>query len=323
MQTTVAGNYPKIGPDTRAPSIRKAITQFQLGLIPEAELHRVQEEVTKEILADQIELGVDIITDGHVRWDDPQTRFASGITGFELTGMIRYFDTNTYYRQPSVVHDLEWQGPITLEEYRFAAHNSSVPVKAVILGPYSLAKQSLWPHYSSLRAVTLDLAAILNMEARALEAAGAPIIQIDEPAILFNKQDFDLFAESMSILSDGISTSLALYSCFGDISEITEKYFALPFDTIGLDFTRGSPNYAALAKFPSSKTLGFGIMNARNTRLETVDEVISGIDSAIEHISGDKIVVSPSCGLEFLPRRNAYRKLQRMVEAVTTVREKE
>ena len=321
MQTTVVGSYPKIGPGARAPNLRTAISRYQVGRISEEELRRIEDGVTAEVLEDQARAGLELVTDGQIRWDDPQTYFASKIGGFDLTGLIRYFDTNTYYRQPVAESRLEWSGPVSVSDYRFAAANSERPVKAVVIGPYTLAKLSRWPHYSGLRDVVLDLARILNREARALSEAGASVVQFDEPSILRNKDDFALFQEAMSTLVDGVSSRTALYTYFGDVSGIAGDFLSLPFDVIGLDFVTGAGNFDLLKGFPDDKVLGLGIIDARNTKLETVDEIVGQVRRATSSVSIDRVHVSPSCGLEYLPRTTAYDKLVRMVEGVKRARE--
>jgi 5-methyltetrahydropteroyltriglutamate--homocysteine methyltransferase len=321
LQTTVVGNYPKIGPGARAPSLRAAIQRYQAGRISEDDLQGVAAQVTREVLADQAKAGLDVVTDGHIRWDDPYTYFASKIDGFDLNGLIRYFDSNTYFRQPVAERKLEWTGPITVSDYRFAAENSAKPVKAVVVGPYTLARQSSRPHYNRLQEVVMDLASILNREARALADAGAPLVQFDEPAILRHKDDFPMFKEAMSRLVDGVSSKTALYAYCGDISGLAKEFLSLPFDVIGLDFVTGPTNFDLLSEFPSDKELGLGIVDARNTKLETVDEIVDQIRRASNSVGLDRIDVSPSCGLEFLPRANAYGKLVRMVEGVARAQE--
>jgi 5-methyltetrahydropteroyltriglutamate--homocysteine methyltransferase len=217
--------------------------------------------------------------------------------------------------------ELRWNGPISVEDHRFAAANSGRPVKAVVIGPYTLAKLSRWPHYSELREVVMALASILNQEARALADAGAPIVQFDEPAILRNKRDLHIFKEAASALVEGVNARTALYAYFGDISGIAEELLSLPFDIIGLDFVMGSANFGLLSRFPRDKELGLGIVDARNTKLETVDEIVGCVKQASRYVSLDRIQVSPSCGLEFLPRPNAYNKLARMVEGVRKAQE--
>ena len=321
MQTTVVGNYPKIGPGARAPNLRTAISRFQVGKITEEELRQAEDEVTAEILEDQARAGIELVTDGHIRWDDPQTYFASKIGGFDITGLIRYFDTNTYYRQPVAESKLTWNGPVSVSDYRFAAANSERPVKVVVIGPYTLAKLSRWPHYAELGDVVQDLARILNQEAKALSEAGASIVQFDEPAILRNKEDFALFQKAMSVLVNGVTTKTALYTYFGDISGVAGDFLSLPFDVIGLDFVTGAGNFDLLNGFADDKELGLGIIDARNTKMETMDEIVGHIRRATASVSLDRIHVSPNCGLEFLPKPSAYDKLVRMVEGAAKARE--
>lgn len=321
MKTTVVGNYPKTGPGTRAPNLRTAISRADQGRITREELHRIEDEVTREALEEQARAGVDLVTDGHIRREDEQTYFASRIGGFSINGLIRYFDTNTYYRQPVAEGKLEWQGPISVADYKFAAANSARPVKAAMPGPYTLARLSRWPGYSSLRDVVLDLARVLNQEARALADADAPVVQFDEPALVRNKADFSLFEEAAAILVRDVNTITALYTYFGDISGISDRFLGLPFDILGLDFVVGGANFRSLAGFPETKWLGLGIIDARNTRMETVEEIVGHIRRVGQWVPPERIYVNPNCGLEFLPRDNAYRKLVRMVEGVARARE--
>ena len=316
MQTTVVGNYPKIGPKTKAPSLRSAISKRQLGDLTEEDLLRVQDEVTAEVLEEQARAGVDLVTDGHIRRDDPQTYFASKIGGFEINGLIRYFDSNTYYWQPIIAGPLAWNGPISVDHYRFAAEHSENPVKAAVIGPYTLASLSQRPHADRLRQAVMELASVLNREAIALSEAGAPVVQFDEPSILKSKGDFALFEEAMAILVDGVSAKTALYTYFGDISGVAKEFLALPFDIIGLDFTTSETNFGLLDGFPKDKDLGLGIIDARNTKMESIENIVDSIKRVSGNVSLDRIQVNPSAGLEFLPRPNAYDKLVRMVEGV-------
>ena len=192
MITTVVGNYPKI-PDLPAPGRwRTAVEKFQRGEITEEELRRVEDEVTVEVLREQAEAGVDLVTDGQIRWEDGQTYFAKRLTGFSIDGLQRYFDTNVYYREPVAEGEVRWVAPITVRDFEFARANSPKPVKPVITGPYTIARLSQNKYYPSLRDFVLALARALNQEMRALEAAGAEIIQVDEPAILQHKEDLSL-----------------------------------------------------------------------------------------------------------------------------------
>lgn len=314
MITTVVGNYPKI-PDLPAPGKwRTAVEKFQKGQIDEAALQQVEDEVTLEAIRDQVEAGVDLITDGQIRWDDGQTYFARRLHGFAINGLQRYFDTNVYYRAPVAQGKISWVEPITVRDFTFAREYSHKPVKPVITGPFTLAKLSHNAHYPTAREFGRALASELNKELRALEAAGAEVVQVNEPSLCRHKQEFTLFAEAMEILTDGVKARKILCTYFGDVGGVYPQILDLPFDTIGLDFAAGYRNWDVIRQVPFTKGLMFGILDARNTRMETVDEMLAAIRRVTEVVSPDRLMVSPSAGLEFLPHGVARRKLQVLVE---------
>jgi 5-methyltetrahydropteroyltriglutamate--homocysteine methyltransferase len=319
--TTVVGNYPKIPNRPRPPRLRSAIARLERGEIGADELRRVQDEVTVEVIQEQAEAGLDIITDGQIRWDDDQTYFARRMDGFSINGLLRYFDTNTYYRQPVVEGPVRWREPVVASDYEFAAVQSPVPVKTLITGPYTLAVLSSDRHYGSRRELVLALAAELRNEVLALEKAGAPVIQVNEPAILRQKEDFPLFRRALETMMDGARTETHLYTWFGDIDELYPQILELPFAAIGLDFVKGPANWDVIARQPFTKKLGLGIIDARNTKLESMEEIAVAVRRASAIVPPDKIYVNPSCGLEYVPREVAQAKLGRMVEGVRRAEE--
>ena len=316
MQTTVVGHYPKIPNRPRPARLRQAIAHLDRGEISAQELARVEDEVTIEVIEEQVEAGIDLISDGQLRWEDDQTHIMRRLKGVEIGGLIRYFDTNTYYRQPEVVGPIAWQGPILVRDYEFAAGHSARPVKALLTGPYTLAALSLDKHYRSLRKLVLALADELGQEVQALAEAGAPVIQISEPAIVRHKGDVGLLAEAMGRLLKGVAVETAVYTWFGDAKGILPQLLELPVDTIGLDFVWGPGNWEALKQVRFEKKLGFGIIDARNTKLETPDQIGEAIRRLNEFVPPERLYVNPSCGLEYLPREVAFQKLKRMVEGV-------
>ncbi|HEY3248623.1 MAG TPA: methylcobamide--CoM methyltransferase [bacterium] len=315
MITTVVGNYPKI-PDMPAPGKwRTAAERLQKGQIDDAAMRHVEDEVTLEAIGDQVEAGIDLVTDGQIRWDDPQTYFARALDGFSINGLQRYFDTNIYFREPVADGSVAWTAPITVRDFEFARAHSSRPVKAVITGPFTLAQLSRNLFYQTPREFVLALADALNAEVRALQQAGAETIQIDEPALCRFKRDYPLCAEAIGRLTAGLSAKTILATYFGDISGLYPQVLELPVDVIGLDFVAGYRNWEALAGAPFTKELMFGIVDARNTRLEPVDEIAGAIRRISGVVPPERLMVSPSAGLEFLPRSVARRKLDRLVEA--------
>ena len=316
MLATAVGSYPKIPNRPRPARLRQAIARLDRGEISREELAQVQDEVTLEAINEQAEAGLDLVTDGQVRWDDDQTHIAQRLEGFEIGGLVRYFDTNTYYRQPIVKGPVRWTSPILLRDYEFAAAHSPKPVKALLTGPYTLAALSTDNHYGDRRRLVLDLAEALRQEALALAAAGAPFIQLNEPAIVQAKEDAPLLQEALAKMLDGVKSETALYTWFGDAAGILPALADTPVGLIGLDFVWGPANWDELRHASFSKGLGFGIVDARNTRMETADEIAEQVRRVCEVVPAERLHVNPSCGLEYLPRETAFEKLKTLAEGV-------
>jgi 5-methyltetrahydropteroyltriglutamate--homocysteine methyltransferase len=316
MIATVVGSYPKIPNRPRPARLRNAIARFDRGDITLDDLKAIEDEVTIEVLQEQAEAGLDLVSDGHIRWEDEQTYIARSLSGVSINGLIRWFDTNTYYRQPVIEGAVAWREPITVRDYQFAAEHSAKPVKAVLTGPYTLARLSVDEHYKSIEKLAMAFAEALNQEAKALQQAGATFIQFNEPALTQYKEDFPDFRHVSERLLDGLTAETAVYFYFGDVDGIYPQVLDLPFDLIGLDFVMGAANEALLHRTPFTKKLGLGIMDARNTRLEPAGQLVERIKTLGKGIAPDHLHVSPSAGLEFLPREMAQAKLKRLADAV-------
>lgn len=319
--TTVVGNYPKIPNRPRPARLRAALARFQRGEIGPQELRQVEDEVTIEVIKEQVEAGIDIISDGQIRWEDDQTYIARQLEGFSIDGLQRYLDTNTYFRQPEVVGPVRWRSPILVNDYRFAAANSPRTVKAIVTGPYTLAALSQDKHYGNRRDLTLALAEALQPEVLALQAAGAPIIQINEPMILQRPEDLPTLTKALERMLEGVSVEVALYTWFGSIGGLYPQLLDLPVDCLGIDFVSKPQNLAVLmggGLFP--KKLGFGIVDGRNTKMESAEYIAHSVLALSELISPQQLYLNPSCGLEYLPREVAQAKLARLVEGARLAR---
>lgn len=314
MQTTVVGAYPKIPNRPRPAKLRAAINKRDRGEITSEELARVQDEVTIEVIREQIDAGLDIITDGQVRWDDDQTYITRHMTGVEIGGLQRYLDTNTYYRQPEITAAASLNDPVTVRDYKFAAENSTKPVKAILPGPLTLAALSLDKHYNNREKLVMAFADALRVEAEGLAAAGAPIVQVNDPIAVHQKDDGPLAAKALIRMLDGIGAETAVYTWFKGAYGVLPALLDTPVDIIGLDFVWGAENWEAIKEVNFDKKLGFGIVDGRNTRLESETEIAEAIERVSEFVPADRLYINPSCGLEYLPRETAFEKLKRMVE---------
>jgi 5-methyltetrahydropteroyltriglutamate--homocysteine methyltransferase len=317
MKTTVVGNYPKIPNKPRPARLRNALNKRDRGELTDADVIKVQDEVTVEVIQEQIEAGVDLITDGQVRWDDDQTYVTRTMKGVEIGGLQRYLDTNTYYREPEVTGEITAGGDsILARDWQFAQKNSDRPVKAIIPGPFTLACLSVDKHYGSVEKLALGYAGALRSDVDALVAAGCKHIQVNDPIVVFRKDDAGIFARAITELLDGVSgAETGVYTWFNDVAGILPELLSTPADVIGLDFVWGKANFDVIKSADlGTKKLGVGIIDARNTRMESAKEIADAIAKVAAIVPADRLYVNPSCGLEYLPRETAFEKLKAMTE---------
>jgi 5-methyltetrahydropteroyltriglutamate--homocysteine methyltransferase len=313
---THAGSYPRIGDSPDLQILRQTLALFDRGEATDADIRRAEDEMVRRAIAEQIEAGLDLVTDGQIRWYDPISHVAGKLRGTKINGLLRYFDTNFYFRQPVLVDRLERERPILREEYLYARSVSARPVKPVLTGPYTLAVFSLVERqeYRDLGRRVEDYAAVLAEEIADLAAAGAELIQVDEPAIVLEDAVFDLFAAGVQRLAHAKGAArLALYVSFGDVTPLYARLQELPVDVVGVDFTYSPHLVERIAVEGSAKALGLGLIDGRNTKLEPEAEVAAALERLLPAIRSDVAYLNPSTGLEFLPRDRAFRKLRHLV----------
>jgi 5-methyltetrahydropteroyltriglutamate--homocysteine methyltransferase len=323
ITTATVGSYPKRPHEGRPFRLGRAIEAFGSGQIDHDQLRRLEDDFVEEVIAEQVLAGIDLVTDGHVRWPDVHTPFAKKLAGFTVDG--RPPNGGSADGRPHVTGTVGWGGPVTLEGWQFASSVSNVPVKQVVTGPYSLVKRSENVHYSSERELTLDVARVLNQEAFELEAAGCTYIQFDEPGLAAGVGppeagvDFGLVAEAADILTNGIAATTELRTYYGSVRQVPQDFFALPFRVFGLDLVEGPDNWDLVKQFPGGRTLAAGIVNGRGDTVEPEDAVADAIRRLLESVPPERLHVTPTCGLASLRREHAEAKLVRLARAARTV----
>ena len=320
IQTTVVGSYPKPPDEGGKFTVRKTLHALEKGEATVEDLHAAQDELVRTVISEQEAAGIDIVTDGHARWDDILTPFARQIRGFEIGGLIRWFDNNVYYRRPICTGPIEWGGPASVDAFKFAASVASKPVKAVVPGPVTFARLSVDEHYGSHEEFVLAIARVIGQEVFELEAAGATIIQIDEPALVGAPEDLELAKNALYIVTEQLKdaeTVLATY--FDDAKRLGPELFDIRVDGFGFDLISGPENVQLIRELPPEKKLQAGIVDARNTKLESNDELARQIEELASLVGPDCLRVSPSAGLEFLPREKARAKLERLAETARRI----
>jgi 5-methyltetrahydropteroyltriglutamate--homocysteine methyltransferase len=307
-------SYPRIGEDAEEQILRRTIGQFDRGEKAEADVHAAENRLTELALEEQAAAGLDVVTDGQIRWYDPVSHLAGKLEGVRINGLLRFFDTNFYFRQPVVSSPPIRREALLVDEFRFAQARSRRAVKAVLTGAYTLARLSLPEDgVGGFEKLIEGYTAALAKEVAALVAGGATRIQVEEPAVLKRPADLGIVASSLAALGarkGGAELALALY--FGDPAPLYEKLQQAPVDTLVLDFTYNPGLVDVVSAAGSEKTLGLGLIDGRNTRLEDTGSVLRSLERMLAKSKSARAYLMPSCGLEYLPRDRARLKLQRL-----------
>lgn len=318
MITTVVGNFPKVAESKYGTAVIGAINNWQRQALSDDGLEKVFQDVTRAVIKEQEEAGIDLLTDGQIRWEDLIRPLAEGIEGFKIEGMLeRFFDNNVYYRRPILHKTPARRRPIFLGDYLFAKSCTTKPIKVVLPGPYTVVMLSEDRYYKNVQPFLRSIAEILNEEARALAQAGALVIQFDEPALGFGKPPLKQVVEAMNIATQGVKAKTALYTYFGSLNGTLDALQACRVDLLGVDVVSDPRAISAIKKQKKwTKELALGCLDARNTKLESVTELHALFDVMKKLVPEDRLYVNPNCGLEFLPYEQARQKLNRLVEAV-------
>lgn len=263
-------------------------------------------DAVRAAVSDQLAAGIDIISDGQVRGDMVKifTSRLPGVRGADVIGKV----------SPP-------EGPITLGDTRYAISRAE-RVKGIITGPTTLsfALHISTPVYRDRSELALDLAYALAQEAQFLAAAGAAVIQIDEPILSTGVADLTSAREALEVLARGITVPVCLHVC-GDLTPVISELARMPVGILDFEFAKSPGNLALCREMDFGKRMiGFGCVDSSSPVAEPADTIRSRIERALSVFAPEQLLVDPDCGLRMLPRDVAYLKLARMVEAVQEVR---
>lgn len=316
LPTTVIGSYP------RPIWLRRTIKLWKSGRLEDEHMKEAFNDAVVSVLRDQEAAGIDIPSDGEQRRDEMVEYFAERIGGFKFYDPIRIWG-NAYYRKPAVHAPLQYNGNMVVEEFRFLRSASTKPVvKITITGPYTIADWSFNEYYSTKEELTFEIAKIVNRELKALEEAGAIYVQIDEPALSTHLEEVEWAVEAVNEAVSEMRIKISMHVCYGDYSRIIPYLENVKVSQFAFEFAnRGFKDIEVVKKMPEDKELGFGVIDVHNRRIETVEEVASGIRRMLQLLPAHRLYINPDCGLKLLPRAIAKDKMRVMVEAVKKIRE--
>ena len=319
IKTTVIGAYPKIGEGPDAQELRRALHRHDRGEISEADLGTVFDEATRVTIGEIEAAGVDVTNDGQVRWDDLLSPFARAWSGVEPGPLERFYDNNTYFRQPVIDGRIVTDGRSLVRDYQFAAGVAKTKLKATIPGPLTFGTLAARDEqYGSLEERVLAIADATAREIAGLKAAGATMIDIEDPAIVALPQHVELAREAYGRFADP-DLALTLVTYFFPADPVLESLASFPVAAIGIDVrSRDTTAFDRLDAFRTQYIL-LGVVDARNTRLETADEVARYAERALKLVPQERLVLATTTSLEYLPRDVARAKLTALVEGARLV----
>ncbi len=314
LLTTTVGSFGK--PDY----LQKARNANARGKLGESELNELERKATEEWIRRQERLDIDILVDGEMYRGDMVAYFAERLDGFKIGGLVRSYG-NRYYHKPIIASKVGRPKPMTVDWFRYTQSLTDRPVKGMLTGPYTMLDWSYNEAYKTRRDAALALAEVVRQEAEDLQAAGARYIQIDEPAIHARPEEIDIAIEAMGLVTQNLDAKTISHICYGDFAAIYPKVLELPVDQ--LDLAMANYGYRWLELFnkdPFTKELAIGIVDVHTHETETVATAAEGIRKGLRHVSKERLLPHPDCGLKTRSVEESEEKCRVVVEATKLVR---
>ena len=335
LPTTVVGSYPqpdwlvdrqmlgaRLPPRVRAAEIWRVAPEW---------LEQAQDDATIVAIRDMERSGIDIITDGEIRRESYSNRFATALEGMDLehpgTALDRTGHPNPV---PRVVGPIRRARPVERRDVEFLRTHTDRPIKATLPGPFTMSQQAQDDYYRDEEALAMALAAAVNEEVRDLFAAGADVVQLDEPYLQARAEKAARYAvRAINRALEGIEGTTALHTCFGYAHIVHNRPNGYPFleeladtaaDQIAMESAQQKVDLGVLRSL-SDKTLVVGVIDLSDeSPVEDLETVAARIRNALHYVDAERLILSPDCGMKYLPRDVAFGKLRALSKAAQRVR---
>ena len=315
----LAGRFP---PRVRARELWRVAAEF---------LEEAQDDATLLAIRDQERAGLDIITDGEMRRESYSNRFATALEGVDIDNPGTALDRSGHPNPvPRIVGRVKRKHPVEVRDVQFLRANTDRTIKMTVPGPFTMSQQAQDDFYGDPEKAAMDYAAAVNVEIKDLFAAGADIVQIDEPYMQARPEKARAYGlKALNCALDGVKGTTAVHICFGYAAIIHARpsgYSFLPelensaAQQVSIETAQSSLDTSILEKLPS-KTIMLGVLDLSDMTVETPETVAARIRRALPHVPAERVVVAPDCGLKYLPREVAFGKMCAMVEGTRMVRE--
>ena len=335
LPTTVVGSYPqpewlvdremlgsRLPPRVRAREIWRVAPEF---------LEQAQDDATLVAIRDMERAGIDIITDGEVRRESYSNRFATALEGMDLDHPGSALDRTGHPNPvPRVVGPIRRTRPVEKRDVEFLRTNTDREIKATLPGPFTMSQQAQDDHYHDEEAFAMALAEAVNEEVRDLFAAGADVVQLDEPYLQARSEKAERFAvRAINRALEGITGTTALHTCFGYAHIVHNRPNGYPFlepladvnvRQISIESAQQKVDLGVLRSL-GAKTVIVGVIDLSDeSPVEDVDTVARRIRNALQFVDPERLILAPDCGMKYLPRDKAFGKLRALAVAAERVR---
>jgi len=332
--TTLVGSYPQpewlIDRKRLAGRFPPRVRAQELWRVPEPLLAEAQDDATIMAIKAQEDAGLDIITDGEIRRESYSNRFATALAGVDIDNPGTALDRSGHPNPvPRIVGPVRRQRPVEVDDVKFLRAHTSKPIKMTVPGPFTMSQQAQNEYYPSEEAAAMDYAVAVNEEIRDLFAAGADIVQIDEPYMQARPEKARQFGlKALNRALQDIDGTTAVHICFGYAAIIHQRpsgYSFLPelagcaCRQVSIETAQSNLDCAVLANLEGKKIM-VGCINLEDMNVETPETVAARIRRALPFVRKEDVILAPDCGMKYLPREVAFGKLKAMVAAARMLR---
>jgi len=333
LPTTVVGSYPQpnwLIDRARLGSKVPRVRQPEIWRVEQPYLEQAQDDATLIAIRDMERAGIDIITDGEMRRESYSNRFATALEGVDIENPGTTINrTGARSVVPRIAGPIKRKNPVEVRDVQFLRQNTSGMIKITLPGPFTMAQQAQDDYYRDEEALALAYAAAVNEEIRDLKAAGADIVQIDEPWLQARPEAAARYGvKAINRALEGIGGTTVVHLCFGYAAAVASKpsgYSFLPqlagssASQISIEAAQPKLDLGVLRAL-APKTIMLGVIDLGSSSVETPEEVARRIRLGLEHVSAERLVLAPDCGMKYLDRRTAFGKLKALADGAELVR---
>jgi 5-methyltetrahydropteroyltriglutamate--homocysteine methyltransferase len=335
LPTTLVGSY--VQPDWLIDRVKLSnrfpprVRTSELWRVAPEFLEQAQDDATILAIRDQEQVGIDIVTDGEVRRESYSNRFATVLEGVDIDSPGTALDRSGHPNPvPRIVGKIRRRCAVQVRDVAFLRANTDRKIKVTVPGAFTMAQQAQNDFYKDELELIMDYAAAVNEEIKDLFAAGADVVQIDEPYLQARPEKARQYGiNALNRAVQGVNGQTAVHICFGYAAIIHERPSGYSFLTelensdvnqISIETAQSNLDCSVLALMPSKMFL-LGVLDLSDPGVEAPEIVAARIRRALQYVEASKIVVAPDCGLKYLPRDIAFRKMRAMVQGAKIVRD--